>query len=100
MVRSATQWRVSNIASRVYPTCALYTSISGKPEIGGPPYPSRRRSAPPQDEADYPSAGAPCDQWPDSILAAAMTACVRLSTPSFCSMAETCAFTVASETSS
>ena len=36
--------------------------------------------------------------WPTSILAAAITACVRLSTPSFCRIAETCAFTVASET--
>ncbi len=43
---------------------------------------------------------APCGHWPDSILAAAITACVRLSTPSFCRMAETCAFTVASETPS
>jgi hypothetical protein len=55
---------VSNIASRVYPTCAHLMPISGKPEIGGPPHPSRRalRNAcisrrrvclrPPQDEAD------------------------------------------------
>ena len=33
-----------------------------------------------------------------SILAAAITAWVRLSTPSFCRIAETCAFTVASDT--
>ena len=46
------------------------------------------------------AAGAPCDHWPVSILAAAITAWVRLSTPSFCRMAETCAFTVASETPS
>ena len=37
---------------------------------------------------------------PISILAAAITAWVRLSTPSFCRMAETCAFTVASDTPS
>ena len=37
---------------------------------------------------------------PISILAAAITACVRLSTPSFCRIAETCAFTVASDTPS
>ena len=43
---------------------------------------------------------AACGHWPDSILAAAITACVRLSTPSFCRIAETCAFTVASDTSS
>src|SRR5262245_30246231 len=36
---------------------------------------------------------------PASIFAAAITACVRLSTRSFCRIAETCAFTVASETS-
>ena len=41
-----------------------------------------------------------CGHWPASILPAAMTAWVRLSTPSFCRMAETCAFTVASETPS
>jgi hypothetical protein len=35
-----------------------------------------------------------------SILEAAITAWVRLSTPSFCKIAETCAFTVASETDS
>ena len=46
------------------------------------------------------AAGAPCDHWPVSILAAAITAWVRLSTPSFCRMAETCAFTVASDTPS
>ena len=34
------------------------------------------------------------------ILPAAITACVRLSTPSFVRIAETCAFTVASETDS
>ena len=34
------------------------------------------------------------------IFAAAITACVRLSTLSFCRMAETCAFTVASDTPS
>ena len=28
---------VSNIASRVYPTCAHLMPISGKPEIGGRP---------------------------------------------------------------
>src|SRR5262249_59313629 len=39
-----------------------------------------------------------CGHWPSSILAAAITACVRLSTPSFCRIAETCALTVASET--
>ena len=35
-----------------------------------------------------------------AILAAAITACVRLSTPSFCRIAETCALMVASETPS
>ena len=44
--------------------------------------------------------GAACGQLPTSILAAAITACVRLSTPSFCRIADTCAFTVASETPS
>src|SRR5262249_25563425 len=39
-----------------------------------------------------------CGHWPSSILEAAITACVRLSTPSFCKIAETCALTVASET--
>ena len=39
-----------------------------------------------------------CGHWPSSILAAAITAWVRLSTPSFCRIAETCALTVASET--
>ena len=34
----------------------------------------------------------------DEALEAAITAWVRLSTPSFCRMAETCAFTVASDT--
>ena len=43
---------------------------------------------------------AACGHWPSSILAAAITACVRLSTPSFCRIAETCAFTVASDTDS
>ena len=43
---------------------------------------------------------APCGHWPASILAAAITACVRLSTPSFCRIADTCAFTVASDTPS
>ena len=37
---------------------------------------------------------------PPPILLMAMTACVRLSTPSFCRMAETCALMVASETPS
>src|SRR5450830_357079 len=61
-----------------------------------------RRTLPFQgrDKPDYPAAGAPCDHWPVSILAAAITAWVRLSTPSFCRMAETCAFTVASDTPS
>lgn len=35
-----------------------------------------------------------------SIFDAAITAWVRLSTPSFCRIADTCAFTVASETDS
>jgi hypothetical protein len=35
---------VSNIASRVYPTCAYLMPISGKPEIGGRPKPRRRNS--------------------------------------------------------
>jgi hypothetical protein len=34
---------------------------------------------------------------PSSIFDAAITACVRLSTSSFCRIADTCAFTVASE---
>ena len=41
-----------------------------------------------------------CGHWPASILPAAMTAWVRLSTPSFCKIAETCALTVASDTPS
>ena len=43
---------------------------------------------------------ADCGHCPTSILEAAITAWVRLSTPSFCRIAETCAFTVASETPS
>jgi hypothetical protein len=55
---------VSNIASRVYPTCAYLMPISGKPEIGGRPILRDGRYAtiaflgkhtylrPPQDEAD------------------------------------------------
>ena len=48
------------------------------------------------------ASGAPASwiHWPVSILLATMTAWVRLSTPSFCSMAETCALTVASDTPS
>src|SRR5262249_24548428 len=42
--------------------------------------------------------GAGCGHCPASIFAAAITACVRLSTPSFSRISETCAFTVASET--
>ena len=38
------------------------------------------------------------NSWADSILVARMTAWVRLSTPSFCRIADTCALTVASET--
>src|SRR5262249_25610438 len=41
-----------------------------------------------------------CGHCPASIRPAAITACVRLSTPSFCKIAETCAFTVASDTPS
>ena len=48
----------------------------------------------------HPSRAGTWGHWPDSILPAAITAWVRLSTPSFCRMAETCAFTVASETPS
>ncbi len=48
---------------------------------------------------DYP-VGVPCFHWPPAIFAAAITAWVRLSTPSFCRMAETCALMVASETPS
>jgi hypothetical protein len=44
--------------------------------------------------------GVPCFHWPPAIFAAAITAWVRLSTPSFCRMAETCALMVASETPS
>lgn len=44
--------------------------------------------------------GVPCFHWPPAIFAAAITACVRLSTPSFCRIAETCALMVASETPS
>ena len=44
--------------------------------------------------------GASCRQAEPAIFAAAITACVRLSTPSFCRMAETCALMVASETPS
>ena len=39
-----------------------------------------------------------CGHWPSSIFAAAITAWVRLSTPSFCRIAETCALMVASDT--
>jgi hypothetical protein len=42
--------------------------------------------------------GMTCGHWPPSILDAAMTAWVRLSTPSFWRMAETWALTVASDT--
>ena len=38
--------------------------------------------------------------WPPAILAAAITAWVRLSTPSFCRIADTCALMVASDTPS
>ena len=38
------------------------------------------------------------NSWADLILVARMTAWVRLSTPSFCKIADTCALTVASET--
>ncbi|TCU65450.1 hypothetical protein EDE08_11364 [Bradyrhizobium sp. R2.2-H] len=48
----------------------------------------------------YHPVGVPCVHWPPAIFAAAMTAWVRLSTPSFCRMAETCALMVASETPS
>ena len=41
-----------------------------------------------------------CGHWPLSIFAAAITAWVRLSTPSFCNIADTCALMVASETES
>ena len=47
----------------------------------------------------YPD-GIPWRQLPPAILAAAITACVRLSTPSFCRIAETCALMVASDTPS
>ena len=50
------------------------------------------------DSACAQCSGAACGHWPTSILAAAITAWVRLSTPSFCRIAETCALTVASET--
>jgi hypothetical protein len=48
----------------------------------------------------HPASGAICGHWPCSILPAAMTAWVRLSTPSFCRIADTCALTVASDTPS
>ena len=48
----------------------------------------------------YCSDGVLCRHWLPAILAAAITACVRLSTPSFCRIAETCALMVASETPS
>ncbi len=44
--------------------------------------------------------GVPCRHWPPAIFAAAITAWVRLSTPSFCRIADTCALMVASETPS
>lgn len=44
--------------------------------------------------------GVPCFHCPPAIFAAAITAWVRLSTPSFCRIAETCALMVASETPS
>src|ERR1700674_29351 len=46
------------------------------------------------------SNSAACRHCSGSILEAMITAWVRLSTPSFCKIAETCAFTVASETPS
>ena len=65
---------------------------------------------PPQDDGDraksglkvwghYP-VGVPWRHWPPAIFAAAITAWVRLSTPSFCRIAETCALMVASDTPS
>ena len=50
--------------------------------------------------AIIPPAHGSCGHWPASILPAAITAWVRLSTPSFCKIAETCALTVASDTPS
>ena len=44
--------------------------------------------------------GVPWRHWPPEIFAAAITAWVRLSTPSFCRIAETCALMVASDTPS
>ena len=44
--------------------------------------------------------GVPCRHWPPEIFAAAITAWVRLSTPSFCRIADTCALMVASDTPS
>src|SRR5262249_11475989 len=48
----------------------------------------------------YGSDGVACRHCEPAILAAAITAWVRLSTPSFCRIAETCALMVASETPS
>src|SRR4051794_16665225 len=48
----------------------------------------------------YCGVGVPCRHWLPAIFAAAITAWVRLSTPSFCSIADTCALIVASDTPS
>ena len=56
----------------------------------------RRGAMPPNDNRDQTAGGV--DERPRRP--SAMTACVRLSTPSFSSTAETCAFTVASDTPS
>ena len=48
----------------------------------------------------YCADGVSCRHWPPAIFAAAITAWVRLSTPSFCRIADTCALMVASETPS
>src|SRR5262249_4177363 len=48
----------------------------------------------------YCSLGVPCRHCEPAIFAAAITAWVRLSTPSFCRIAETCALIVASDTPS
>jgi hypothetical protein len=52
MVSSAGKQRVSNAASRVYPTCVLKVPISDKPEIGGLALRDASLCDAPQDEAE------------------------------------------------
>ena len=54
----------------------------------------------PRNDVTICAVGVPWRHWPPEIFAAAITAWVRLSTPSFCRIAETCALMVASDTPS